>query len=246
MNMNEYLLFRLYGPMAAWGDIAVGEIRHSYPYPSKSAVLGLIAAALGIKSEQEEDHRKLNSGYGFSVLVNSPGIPLSDYHTAQVPPSGTGHNHHIFATRRDELATLPKNELKTILSRRDYRMDAFYIVALWERAEAPHDIKDIASKLISPMYALYLGRKSCPLALPVEPQVVMADNLRDAFEKTKFSSVEEFKLPDTGKAELYWEEDADSGMKPQHIFERRDISLSRKRWQFDVRRECHASYLEEG
>ncbi len=245
--MNEYLLFRLYGPMAAWGDIAVGEARPSYPHPSKSAVLGLIAAALGIKREQEEYHQKLSSGYGFAVLVNSPGIPLSDYHTAQVPPSGTGRNRRVFATRRDEIVNLPKNELKTILSRRDYRMDAFYIAALWKRAEASHDLKEIADKLGSPSYVLYLGRKSCPLALPVEPQVVAADNLRDAFVKAKFSDVEELKwLPSTGKASLYWEEGAESGMEPQHIFERRDIPFSRKRWQFDVRREYQASYPEEG
>ena len=27
--MNDYLVFQLYGPMAAWGEIAVGEMRHS-------------------------------------------------------------------------------------------------------------------------------------------------------------------------------------------------------------------------
>jgi CRISPR system Cascade subunit CasD len=35
----EYLLFRLYGPMASWGEIAVGEMRHSEVKPSKSALL---------------------------------------------------------------------------------------------------------------------------------------------------------------------------------------------------------------
>ena len=47
--IRDYLVFRLYGPMCSWGDIAVGEVRPSTVHPSKSAILGLIAAALGVK-----------------------------------------------------------------------------------------------------------------------------------------------------------------------------------------------------
>ena len=245
--MAEYLIFRLYGPMAAWGDIAVGETRPSYPHPSKSAVLGLIAAALGIKRSQEDEHRRLSDGYGMAILVTSPGTSAPDYHTAQVPPSSAGRNRRIFPTRRDEILALRRDELKTILSRRDYRMDALYIAALWEKKGAPYDFKTIANKLSAPHYTLYLGRKSCPLALPLEPQVVDAPNLRGAFKKGKFTDSEELRwLQTKGKPALYWEEGAKIGIEPQHIFERRDIPLSRKRWQFDVRREYQASYQEEG
>jgi CRISPR system Cascade subunit CasD len=245
--MTDYLIFQLYGPMAAWGEIAVGEIRPSYSYPSKSAIFGLVAAALGIKRDQEEEHRKLSECYGFAVLVKSPGIPLSDYHTIQVPSSGTGRNRRVFTTRRDEIITLPKEELKTILSRRDYRMDALYAVALWKKFRPPYELKDIAHKLDSPMYALYLGRKSCPLAIPVEPQIVEADTVREAFTKARFTHIDELRLlPLVDKSLLYWEEGAEPGVEPHHIFERRDVNLSRKRWQFDVRREYHATYPEEG
>jgi CRISPR system Cascade subunit CasD len=245
--MTEYLIFRLYGSMAAWGDIAVGEMRPSYPHPSKSAVLGIIAAALGIKRSQENEQRKLTDGYGVAVLVISPGTPASDYHTAQVPPSGAGRNRRIFPTRRDEIVALPRDELKTILSRRDYRMDAIYTAALWKKAGAPYDFKTVSDKLSAPIYTLYLGRKSCPLALPLEPQVVDAPNLRDAFKKAKFTDIEGLRwLPTIGKPALYWEEGAKIGIEPQHVFERRDIPLSRKRWQFDVRQEYQASYQEEG
>ena len=36
--MRAYLVFQLYGPLASWGDIAVGETRPSTPIPSKSAI----------------------------------------------------------------------------------------------------------------------------------------------------------------------------------------------------------------
>jgi hypothetical protein len=42
---------------------------------------------------------------------------------------------------------------------------------------------------------------------------------------------------------LYWDEDAAAGIEQQHIFERRDLPLSRGRWQFDMRKERHAALI---
>ena len=47
--MRDYLVFQLYGQLASWGDIAVGETRPSALTPTKSAILGLVAAALRLK-----------------------------------------------------------------------------------------------------------------------------------------------------------------------------------------------------
>ena len=38
--MKDYLVFRLYGPMASWGQAAVGGDRPTDIQPSRSAVLG--------------------------------------------------------------------------------------------------------------------------------------------------------------------------------------------------------------
>jgi len=241
--MTDYLIFRLYGPMSAWGDIAVGEVRPSYTHPSKSAVTGLIAAALGISRDKEALHQQLAKGYGFAVRVDAIGTPLSDYHTAQVPPSGTGRNRINFATRRDEIVTLPKEKLNTILSKRDYRLDAMATAILWPRTSPPYSLPKLAEALQYPTYTLYLGRKSCPLALPVEAQVVTADTLKDALNKVKFADWPGLSSSDSPS--LYWEEDANSGISPQHTFSLRDMPLSRKRWQFDVRREYHGSLKED-
>lgn len=242
--MTDYLVFRLYGSMAAWGDIAVGEVRPSFTHPSKSAVMGLIAAALGIRRDEEAKHQQLSEGYGFAVRVDDVGVPMSDYHTAQVPPSGTGRNRIQFFTRRDEIFKLPKEKLNTILSKRDYRQDALMTAVLWMRDLSPYSLSELARALQYPHYTLYLGRKSCPLALPVEAQVVSADSVCEALSKANFAKWK--RLPGNGQGELYWEEGAESGMQPQHTFVRRDLPISRKRWQFDVRQEHHASLLKEG
>lgn len=244
--MRDYLVFRLYGPMASWGDIAVGEVRRSYTHPSKSAVLGMVAAALRIDRDEEEKLRQLAAGYGFAVRVNSMGVPLVDYHTAQVP-SGSGRNRRSFATRREELCTLPRDVLNTILSRREYRMDALAAVALWARAAPPpYSLEEIRSALERPGYVLYLGRKSCPLALPVEGRLVTAASVREAFIAARFAQFEVLRhLRIAGPAGLYWEDGAEAGLAAHHTFARRDVPLSRRRWQFDTRREHHAPMSEE-
>jgi CRISPR system Cascade subunit CasD len=246
--MSDYLVFRLYGPLVSWGDIAVGEIRPSYTHPSKSAVLGMVAAALRIERDEEDKHRALAGGYGFAVRVDSMGLPLVDYHTAQVPPSGSGRNRRAFATRKEELRTLPKGELNTILSRRDYRVDALAAAALWARvALPPYSLQEMRNALERPAYVLYLGRKSCPPALPVEAQVVTAASVREAFAVARFCEFDALRhLGISRPPDLFWEDGADAGLASHETFERRDVPLSRRRWQFETRREHYAPLNEEG
>ena len=58
-------------------------MRSSWSRPSRSAVLGMVAAALGIRRDDEEAQNRLQAGYGFSVMVLQPGIMIQDFHTIQ-------------------------------------------------------------------------------------------------------------------------------------------------------------------
>jgi len=181
----DLLLFRLYGAMASWGEIAVGENRHTAHYPSKSALLGLLGAALGLERQDEARQRQLQEGYAFAVESFTAGQLLRDYHTAQVPDAV---GKFAYRTRRDEIV-LGKERLGTILSSREYRTDAFAIVAVRALADAPSTASDggstaagrepapfslaeIQEKLLKPVFHLYLGRKSCPLSAPINPQLL--------------------------------------------------------------------------
>lgn len=248
--MRDYLVFQLYGPFVSWGDIAVGEERPSALIPTKSAILGILAAAQGIKRPDtvrndddrkvcENQHVQMSQGYGIAVKTVAAGTPLFDYHTIQVPSSGTGRNKKTFYTRRDELCWADKSSLNTILSRREYRQDAYYTIAIWARSGAPFPLDKICEKLLEPEYMLYLGRKACPPALPLNPKVVSASNIEDAL--AKIALPEEIKssfdrvLQD--RSIITWDTDADTQMKPMQTVERRDGVLSRLRWQFSVRSE---------
>lgn len=234
--MRDYLVFRLYGQMTSWGDIAVGEHRPTFDRPSKSSIMGLIAAALGILRDEDKKHRELAEAYNLAIQVNASGILLRDYHTTQVPPSGSGRNKKIFYTRKDELET-PKENLKTILSTRDYRCDSLYSVCLWCRTDkAPYSLETLAQKLKEPEFVPYLGRKSCPMALPMQPKIVSGSSPEDVFIKAKFEDAMLCGLPRDDDPRLYWEGD-DQGMQAEHTITRRDEPLSRKRWQFADRTE---------
>lgn len=65
--MSQYLVFQLHGPMASWGEDAPGEVRHSHELPSRSALLGLLAAALGIRREEEQRLKAFNQHYPFAL-----------------------------------------------------------------------------------------------------------------------------------------------------------------------------------
>lgn len=268
--MRDYLLFQLYGPLASWGDIAVGETRPSAMTPTKSAVLGLVAAALGLRrpntarAETERDewescHIALAKGYGMAVKMETMGLPLSDYHTVQVPSSGSGRNDKVFSTRRDELTHAHKSDLNTILSRREYRQDAFYAVAIWARANSPYTLHELRRALLEPCFMLYLGRKSCPLALPLQPEVKSAEAVEDALASMRLEGILArvaeaggdagwTKLHarfQTGAPLLLWDGDAETRLLPEQTSIRRDATLSRHRWQFTVRDE-HQTHLGQG
>ena len=233
--MRQYLVFRLYGPMSSWGDVAVGEFRPSYAYPSKSAVVGLIAAALGIRREETARHDALVNSLGFAVRVDSAGQLLRDYHTVQAPPNRTGVQYH---TRRDEVLV---DDLNTMITTRDYRTDARYAICIWIRngETLTAELSDMANALTKPKFHLYLGRKSCPLALPLMPQVISADSIPDALNPVRFDDMDVLKSLTVGR-EYYWEGD-DLQLKPLQIHTRRDQVLSRTRWQYAPRSENYTS-----
>ncbi|MFQ5433142.1 MAG: type I-E CRISPR-associated protein Cas5/CasD [Nitrospinota bacterium] len=246
------MLFRLYGAMASWGDIAVGEYRPSFAHPSKSAVLGLLAAAKGVRREDEAVQREMAQCYGFAVRIDAAGNLMRDYHTIQVPPEAALKNHPG-ATRRDELNALKRYQLDypkvsgTILSSRDYYCDALYTVCLWVRDKTarPFSLGDFEQALKTPGFVLYLGRKACPPSLQLEPQIKPAQNIKAAFDAAEFHDefLNGLKMLKTKR--YYWDSHPDAGLEPMQTFTRRDLPTSRRRWQFADRHE-HYSGGDEG
>lgn len=179
----DYLVMRLYAPISSWGTLAVGEDRPTVNYPTRSAVLGLLGAALGIKRSEAQKLRDLASSIGIASKTYSEGTILRDYHTIQTPTTAKGVN---FFTRKQELQSA---KVETILSSRDYREDGLWVVAIWLKPDAQGsklehnvDLQQLQYALKHPKFTLYLGRKSCPLSLPLSPQIITANHLKAALD----------------------------------------------------------------
>jgi CRISPR system Cascade subunit CasD len=236
--MAAHLVFFLHAPLGAMGGVAVGERRAGFDRPGKSAILGLVAAGLGLDRSDEAAHTALADGYGLGLGEIASGRLLSDYHTAQTPPQ---RKNRRFATRREELAV---DDLGTILSVREYRTESTYLVVLWGRDAPRWGLGQFVEALKRPHFTLYFGRKACPLGVPLDPRVVAADDPRSAMltylsartpEQARF-------LCDLGLDGLpsILALDLDGASDPANrirIERRRDGLESRRRWQFGLRSE---------
>ncbi|MCF2970930.1 type I-E CRISPR-associated protein Cas5/CasD [Synechococcus sp. Nb3U1] len=141
------LLMRLRAPMMSWGDHSQFVHRDSRREPTKSAVIGLLCAALGRpRWDPVDDLAALKMG----VRVNKEGILLRDYHTVQ-------------NTMRDKKKDNPT------LSDRYYVADGDYLVGLEGEAEV---LGQLDAALQDPKWQLYLGRKSFIPSHPIRVGIV--------------------------------------------------------------------------
>lgn len=251
--MSQFLVFCLHGPLCSWGGVAVGELRMSQAHPTRSAVLGLVAGALGLRREREDDLLALDASLGLALRVLHPGRPLTDFHTVEMPSTKIrGGVRH--ATRRAELIAAKQQNDNPMLSFREYRADSLHLACLWEtQPRPPWPLEAILPALERPVFTPYLGRKSCPPALPFAPQLVEAADARQALAADRSATLEAAvlaRLPRPGgPGDLFWDADdngAGAGLTEQadEVFTRRDRLHSRRRWQFIPRREARAPWSE--
>ena len=263
--MQAGLAFTLYAPLAGMGDLAVGERRGGFDRPARSAILGLVAACLGIDRADEAGHASLDRGYRLALRLRAAGRLVEDYHTVQAPAAD---RRARWASRREALAA---PALNTLLSWREYRADPAVDVVLIHLGGGPGP-DAVAAALQRPAYVPYFGRKSCPLGLPIRPlwsqSVTRVAQLLSTLEETFVTLVPDDRDPiadilthlrqaydpdpyGIAAAPLYADADlAGRGtglpdmLTPDYevlrIERRRDRVANRGRWQFALRAEAVA------
>ncbi len=180
--MPNTLFLRLEGPLQSWGERGRWSVRDSAPEPTKSGVVGLLGCALGWADDDKL--RTLSESIRMGVRIDKPGARLTDYHTV-----GGGYALPALLTAEGK----PKwssGSPHTELSQRDYLADASFLVAL--RGE-PALMDALAAALADPVWAVFLGRKSCPPARPVFDGVGDFDDLEVALSKHKWPEGSEAK-----------------------------------------------------
>ena len=171
--MPSFLILKLDGPMQAWGDHTFEDFRPSRDFPTRSALLGLLAACLGIEREDTEAQAQLAGSVEFTVRadlqVMRPEIPEGQRKPVPRHSIRLTDFHTVLAARlvKREVSGLPKANPNPVVSRREYLHDAHFTVAVGQRDPAAYTLEIIARHLRKPVYTPSLGRRSCPLARPL-------------------------------------------------------------------------------
>ena len=176
---RQFLIITLAAPFASFGELAGHERRGGRERPAKSAITGLLGAALGIRRDDGDGQHALRRGYDVAVRVDNPGTALQDFHTAMYVPTARAKRPQ---TRAQALRALRPRDNPEI-TRRDYRVDVAYRAAIDALAGARWSLIELAANLEQPRFALYLGRKSCPLSLPLDPQIIAAGSILQALQQ---------------------------------------------------------------
>lgn len=134
------LLLKFAGPLQSWGTDSKFETRYTDFYPSKSAVIGMIAASFGYRRDEDEKIKKLND-LDFAVRVDQRGNLLRDYQIATAyKPDGRFERNYV--------------------TNRYYLEDAIFVVAIGGEDDF---IDKIEQSLKNPYFQTFFGKRSNPI-----------------------------------------------------------------------------------
>jgi CRISPR system Cascade subunit CasD len=218
--MPRFLILRLDGPMQAWGTHTYEDSRPSNNFPTRSGLLGLIGACLGLDRQDRPALERLSQSLEFTVRVdrqvNRPGnekpcdknaLKVRDFHT-------------VLDARKVD-GSVNKNP---VISQREYLYDAAFTVAVMEKPDAGYPLEHIIQALRRPLYTPVLGRRSCPLARPLleSGEIMEVEDAKAALDQ----------IP-PGKGLIYAEGELLVNARPLTI---RDVPMYRRYRQFGTRR----------
>ncbi|MET9002054.1 type I-E CRISPR-associated protein Cas5/CasD [Amycolatopsis sp. NPDC004169] len=143
--MTHTLTLCFDAPMQSWGLRSRGVLRDTAREPTKSGVVGLLAAATGVERDDEPAIAAL-AALRLGVRVDREGLLERDYHTTQNVPTTTGSGH------------------RTVVSERYYLADALFLVAI----EGPETLlRELADAVRNPRWPLFFGRRAFVPARPL-------------------------------------------------------------------------------
>ncbi|WP_329177125.1 type I-E CRISPR-associated protein Cas5/CasD [Streptomyces sp. NBC_01477] len=201
------LLLRLAGPLQAWGSAARFVRRTTENAPTKSGVLGLLAAAEG--RPREADLSDL-AALRYGVRVDQPGTRTRDFQTARHFVSGK---------------SMP-------LSERFYLADAVFVAAVEGDRD---DIHRLHAAVQEPVYLPYLGRRSCPPAAPLDLGVRDDVDLIGAMEQAPWQASPWYRARTRTQGELTLLVDSLPGETPELSLRDEPLSFDPRHRRYGLR-----------
>ena len=217
------ILLKFSGPLQSYGTSSHFETRYTEYYPSKSAVIGLLAACLGYRRDEAENLREI-SKLQFAVRIDKDGALLRDYHIAR------SYNEKGV-------------ESKTYVTNRYYLEDALFVVAISGKDEL---VDTLIKAIKSPYFQPFMGRRSLPV--PVDFFVgESAEDILNSLRNLPWQAAPWYKkkkgkegIGEKISLEVYADEEIVEEEKITRSKLRRDIpiSFSQKGRQFAFRQEA--------
>jgi CRISPR system Cascade subunit CasD len=182
--MPKFLILKLDGVMQGWGGHTYEDWRPTELFPTRSGLLGLLGACLGIDRQDISRLDSLASSMLFTIRADRKidknknylkTIRLCDYHT-------------ILEARKVD----GKPNDNPVQSYRWYLYDALFTVIIQETDNALFPLEKIADSIRKPVYTPFLGRRSCPLSRPLlnhDSQPFFAESVRNVLEQDRSNSL---------------------------------------------------------
>ncbi|GAD89979.1 putative CRISPR-associated protein [Vibrio halioticoli NBRC 102217] len=155
-NLNQQTLLLKTEGMSAYGLQTFDVHRRANHFPTRSGIIGLLGAAMGIKRSDHHKLYQLSQEVLIAVQVNNAGTKITDYHTVQNFRSPQG-----------------KIQKGTKPTYRDYWCDSEHTFAITGEKSL---IVQLSQSVRFPTFTLFQGRKSCPLTRPLYEGICIQNN----------------------------------------------------------------------
>ena len=169
--VNRCLLLRFAAPQQSWGSTELAD-RNTEAVPTRSGVLGLLAAALGAPRDSWPDWLWAADIW---ARVDRSGELATDFHTVGAPSpavqairsrhrkavGGSGEADFIIPLGSGGKWTVGGG---TMVTNRQYLADAEFLIAISH--PVPDRLDELAAATRNPVFMTYLGRKSFAPSFP--------------------------------------------------------------------------------
>lgn len=203
--MPKFLVLQLRGVLQSWGTHTYEDFRPSSIFPTRSAIIGLLGACMGIEREDIESREKLQNRLNIDVVSVNPHKvrKIEDFHTV------------LDARKVDG-----KPRKDAIISRREYLCDAYFLLFISVNEDDQFSLSVIEDAVQKPVFTPFLGRKSCPITEPLFKTYVETDSLVSAIKQVTTESITVY---------------SEDKLVDSTVYQIRDIPVKSKVRQFEKR-----------
>lgn len=155
----RFLILRLEGPLMAFGDVAVDEIRPTALLPGASMLAGLAANALGFDATEYARLQNLQDRLVHGSRLDAPGALLRDFQTARLSRENKAFKRPGKAPGEQSVQNFDAPFIREKYFLADARVTV--VLALVPPRDEPR-LEDLARAFLAPERPLFLGRMACP------------------------------------------------------------------------------------